>query len=580
MKFASPRHSGRQGALPMQYPLQKEPDSNPVPAPQPGLADLSAKEPKGSGRKWAVVGTVVVLIVAGAMYALRGRLTSQTPPSQLVAQTRVAPATKTDLTRTMRLSGTTQPVNYATLRAPAMRGRRGPSGSASFGSSSRISLPGTGTSLTIRSNAGSSSTFRTTTNRFDSSSGDYTNSATSSSDSSGDDSSTDSTSSSSSSSGSSGSVGRSAGGGVFASIGGGGGGRHGGDFSQVLDRLVAPGSRVKKGDVVAGFDNQYMETRLDDFRASVEQDKSGFERDMVLLETQRKAHQLTIEEAKAALEKAQLDVKTIPVRSDIDAERLQLAAQEAQAKYDQLLREVKYVNLSADAQVSNAKLDIQTSALELQRAERNMDQMEVRAPIDGITVMETNFRGTNFSAIKEGDEVFPGQPFMKIVDPSKMRVEANVNQADAQRLRMGMKARIRFDAYPGLELPGTLIGIGAMAVSEDGRTQSVKQVPVFFQLDKMDTRALPDLSVSADVLVDSAPAAVTVPREAVFYDAAREASYVYVKKGTRFERQYVETGLSNYLRVAIVNGLNSGEVVALELPPARVRETTLKASVK
>ena len=563
----------------MQYPLQKEPDSNSAPAPQPGLANVPEAEPRGGGRKWIVLGAVVVFVVAGALYALRGRLRSQTPPGQLVAQTRVAPATNMALTRTIRLTGTTQPENYITLRAPAMRGRRGYRPSSSF-SSSRIRLAGTGTTITVRSNAGASSTFRATTNRFASTSGNYANAATSATGSSDptDDSSDSGSSSSASSSSSSSGVGRSAGGGVFAGNRG-GGGRHGGDFSQVLDRLVAPGSRVKKGDVVAGFDNQYMETRLDDFRASVDQDRSGFERDMVLLETQRKAHQLTIDEAKAALEKAQLDVKTIPVRSDIDAERLRLAAQEAQAKYDQLAGEVKYVNLSADAQIRNARLDIQTSELELQRSERNMDQMEVRAPIDGITVMETNFRGSNFSPIKEGDELFPGQPFMRIVYTSRMRVEANVNQADAQKLRMGMKARIRFDAYPGLELPGTLIGIGAMAVSAERRTQSVKQVPVFFQLDKMDPRVLPDLSVSADVLIASAPASATVPREAMFYDAARQARYVYVKKGNRFERQFVETGLSNNLRVAIVNGLKPGEIVALELPPARVRETTQKASV-
>ena len=47
---------------------------------------------------------------------------------------------------------------------------------------------------------------------------------------------------------------------------------HGGgmsDFHLVLQRLVPPGSQVRKGDEVASFDRQHMLLRLDDFQANV-----------------------------------------------------------------------------------------------------------------------------------------------------------------------------------------------------------------------------------------------------------------------------------------------------------------------
>ena len=167
---------------------------------------------------------------------------------------------------------------------------------------------------------------------------------------------------------------------------------------------------------------------------------------------------------------------------------------------------------------------------------------------------------------------------MKVVDPSSMRVAAVVNQVDAQQLRIGMKAKVHLDAYPGLELPGTLTSIGAIAVSSQRRTSIVKQIPVYFRIDKMDSRVIPDLSVSADVLIEAQPDAVTVPRESVFEDPGAGTRFVYVRNRDRFERRQVETGKWNYLRVAITGGLKPGEVVALEAPPSAVNRPAQLAS--
>jgi multidrug efflux pump subunit AcrA (membrane-fusion protein) len=49
-------------------------------------------------------------------------------------------------------------------------------------------------------------------------------------------------------------------------VGGGGAGGGGmSEFMLLLQDAVKPGSRVKKGDVVAEFDRQFMLQRLDDF---------------------------------------------------------------------------------------------------------------------------------------------------------------------------------------------------------------------------------------------------------------------------------------------------------------------------
>ena len=64
----------------------------------------------------------------------------------------------------------------------------------------------------------------------------------------------------------------------------------------------------------------------------------------------RKVHDQSILAAKNTMEKAALDMNTLPVRSEIQSERLRLALEEAKARHAQLLTEVKYVEIGEKAQ--------------------------------------------------------------------------------------------------------------------------------------------------------------------------------------------------------------------------------------
>jgi multidrug resistance efflux pump len=356
-------------------------------------------------------------------------------------------------------------------------------------------------------------------------------------------------------------------------MGGGGGGSSGGrgggsEFGLVLQEVAKSGSTAKKGDVVAEFDRQFVLTRLDDYRASVVQSEASLRKQKAQLEVTRKAHEQQVAAARGAVDRADLDLKTTPVRSAIDSERLRLALEEAQAKHKQLLAEVKFVEISEGSQIRNAEIELDKSKVELQRAEANADRMISKAPIDGLVVMMQTFRGGEFGQIQQGDQVHPGQPFMQIVDLRSMVINATVNQADVEALRIGQKARVRFDAYPDLELPAKVFSIGAMTKPGGFRANFMKEIPVRLRLEKMDSRVIPDLTVSADVIVErEEQAAAMAPLESVFRDAAG-APYVLVRGPRGWQKREVELGLANNVAAAIRSGLRAGEVIALAQPAA------------
>jgi hypothetical protein len=182
--------------------------------------------------------------------------------------------------------------------------------------------------------------------------------------------------------------------------------------------------------------------------------------------------------------------------------------------------------------------------------------------------MMTTFRPGNATAaqIKAGDQVRSGSPVMRIVDLNSMIVNANVNQVDAEQMRIGAKAEVRFDAYPDLQLPAVVYSIAAVPAAGQFRPDYLREVAVSLKLLRLDKRVIPDLSVSADVLLETVPQTVIAPKEAIFRDAPDGKPFVFLQQPEGWVRREVELGKVNYVAAAVRSGLKAGDTVAGERP--------------
>jgi HlyD family secretion protein len=333
----------------------------------------------------------------------------------------------------------------------------------------------------------------------------------------------------------------------------------------VLMSLPNAGGRVKKGDPVAEFDRVSMLNRIDDYKDSVIQTEASIRNKKATLAVADEAHKQQVKVAKADMEKAKLDLQTLEVVSDIDAEKLKLAAEETAAHYQQLLKEVPLLATSQKADLRGVELTRDQSKIELQKSISNADRMILKAPMDGIVVMQSVRRGMEFGQAKVGDTIYPGQGFMQIVDPSSMVMNATINQVDAELLRIGMRAVVRLDAYPGVELPAHVYSIGAVPVA-GRRPNFMREIPIRLKLEKIDTRVVPDLSASADVTLDSEQQATLAPLASILQDGPGAKPFVLVRSATGWQKRAVELGLKSNVSVAVRSGLAQGDVVALEAP--------------
>lgn len=337
----------------------------------------------------------------------------------------------------------------------------------------------------------------------------------------------------------------------------------GSERSMDIVKLAPAGTMVKKGEVVAVLDPTRMKDRIDDEMDSLKEEQTKLNKRKVEQELDMANMLQNLRVAKSEYDKARLDLQAKEVRTVVDQELLQLAAEEAEASYKELLRDVEQKKIAQKSELRIQEISYNLQKLNVERYTRDLDRLTLVTPIDGLVVMLSQFRpGGDQVTYGEGDQVQPGQPFMKIVNPATMQVEGTINQAESSSFRLGQVATIGLDAFPGASYQGKVYAIGALAVA-GGRNQQyyIRSVPVRVQVRNPDARMIPDLSASADVLLSRADDVLIAPAAAIQRENGKDV--VYVKSATSYERREVKVGLHNGTHAEIVEGLKEGDQVRI-----------------
>lgn len=332
--------------------------------------------------------------------------------------------------------------------------------------------------------------------------------------------------------------------------------------SMVLLRLAESGKPVKKGDIVAEIDPQTAQDHIDDTADGLRDQDNNVKKKQIQQELDMENLRQSLRVAKATLDKAKLEFSAQEVRTAIDRELLKLAVDEAEAAYKQIGAELKLRDQSQKADMRITEISRQLQVAHLKRHTDDIVRYVIRAPIDGMVVIESmNRRGGDRVMVAAGDRIYPGMPFMKIVDTSQMLVNATINQAEGNLFRLGQTATVNLDAFPGAKFPSKIDSIGALAVSGFGESYYIRTLPVRLVLSATDSRVIPDLSASADVLLEKAEHVLIVPLSAISQEQGQ--AVVHVKTGNGYQKRQVKTGLSDGVKVAVLDGLKQGEQVLL-----------------
>lgn len=330
----------------------------------------------------------------------------------------------------------------------------------------------------------------------------------------------------------------------------------------VLLRLVKAGSFVRKGEVVATIDAQATEDHIDDVNDTVKQSEADVLKRKAEQAIEFETLRQTLRQAKADMEKARLDAKPAGLLTPIERDLLELNVQQTQARYDGLQKNLAEQQTSFAAEIRILEITAERQRRHIQRHLDDLPKFTIKASMNGLAVMQPIWRGGDMGQVDQGDQLGPGQLFMKIVDSKSMQVEATANQVETSELRIGQSVTVRFDAFPGLALPGTVYSIGALATGSWMQNYYIRRIPINITINGSDARLIPDLSASCEVTLEKKDDALAIPLTAI--QTRDGQSTVRVREGSEFVDRSVTLGIHNESQAAVLSGLKPGDEVRVD----------------
>jgi membrane fusion protein (multidrug efflux system) len=266
------------------------------------------------------------------------------------------------------------------------------------------------------------------------------------------------------------------------------------DGRVTLTRIISSGMRVKTGDVLAEFDRTKEQDNARDAKAKFDDLSHQVEQRQAQNRADAAKRASDLQAAEADLAKAELELRKGPLLSEIDRLKNEVKAEAAREHVASLKKSSAFHDQADAAAVRILELQRDRQKVSLDRALSNADKLQIHAPLDGMVALENVWRNNSMGKPQEGDQLWPGQPLIRLFDPSEMEVRAQVGEPDDLALIPGCRATVRLDAYPDLVFEAHMVSASPVASSALG--SPIKTFSARFRLDKSDPHLLPDLSAA------------------------------------------------------------------------------------
>ena len=303
---------------------------------------------------------------------------------------------------------------------------------------------------------------------------------------------------------------------------------------RIVRLYAGQGSRVSKGQKLADLES-----------ADIDQAEADYLKALADVENARRTSSAEIKLAQANYDRTKLLYeKTITAGKNLQAAEHDLEVAQAAAANSQATTKAALIAARRHLLV----LGLRDSDIDALSGKPGLGAVfSLTSPIQGIVVERTATIGAT---------VGTDANLFKIIDISRVWIDANVFERDLARVRLGQEARVSVPAFPGSTFTGKVILINSV-VDPDTRTVKVRtEVP------NPDGRLKPDMFANVSIITAQNRAAVSIPQSALLNDEGK--TIVFVADGNTYKKRQVTAGIQGNDRVEIIDGLQAGEKVVVK----------------
>lgn len=322
-----------------------------------------------------------------------------------------------------------------------------------------------------------------------------------------------------------------------------------------------PSETVKEGELLAELDKKVeqrnlslAESNLLTAEANLELTKHKYTADLKNAESESVA---TKEDEKQKLaELRRMEKLTGELITESEIASVRLAARLAEEKAKQADTQLTLIRNRKEADEKLTLAEVQKARVSVEDARERLADTELRAPVTGILLKKLVEEG---QIVASGISATTGGTSIAIVaDVSKLMVEANIDETDISKVKLGQPVEIslasgskeRFKGKVDLILPRGEIDSNVIVF----KARIGIEGDIF-------GRVLAGMTASVDIRVGERKDTLLVPSEAVRVE--KDGTFVQIPDGEATKAVAVKVGLDNGVKAEILEGLADGAEVVV-----------------
>ena len=335
-------------------------------------------------------------------------------------------------------------------------------------------------------------------------------------------------------------------------------------------KLVKSGTQVKPGDVVVQFDGSTLQRTIQEKQSELRQAEAEIEQTRAQAKITEEQNATALMKAQYDLQRAKLDVQKGDAVPRIQLEQAKLMVGEVEQRLKELQAKIKSDKASAEAQVAGKRRRREKAMADLQRAQRGLANLELKAPAAGMVNVLPNPRsggmfGGGEQEFREGDRAWAGANVLELPDLSSVHLEARLDESDRGRLNPGQDAIVTIEAVPGKEFKARIDKISLLArVDFSSGWPPPKNFDLGLVLLDGDPRIRPGMTAVARIATERVPNVILLPSESVFQKDG--SPIVYKLDGSMFREQRVQISRRGKEQAVVTEGVVAGDRIATRRP--------------
>ncbi|MEL7329018.1 MAG: efflux RND transporter periplasmic adaptor subunit [Cyanobacteria bacterium J06559_1] len=357
----------------------------------------------------------------------------------------------------------------------------------------------------------------------------------------------------------------------------------------VQELFVEQGDRITQGQLIARMDSDQLNAQIIQNEASVAEARAQLQdaingasgTDIAQAESAVAAAEAQLTDARSRLQLSESDLARTQSlydqgavsRSDLDraiSENRSAAAgiDQAIARIDEAEQRLIDQQDGNDAEtIAQAEARLTRAQGQLQAVEVQLSDTEVRAPFDGIVTQRFASEGAFVTPTATASDVTSATSTAIIAIASGLEVIAEVPEADISKISVGQSVEVQADAY----LEETFEGEVRLIAPEAIEQQNVTVFQVRVQLLTGIAQLRSNMNTNVTFLGDRLEEALVIPAVAVITQGGESGVLVPGENG-RAEFEPVVLGAPTGDRIQILDGLDEGDRVFIDLPPGQSLE--------